>query len=269
MESMVICMILALLQARMSSTRLPGKVLLPVLGQPMLLRQIERIKRSAYIDKIMVVTSVDASDDPLVKMCEENGIACFRGSLQDVLDRYYQAACAERLEPTDYVVRLTGDCPVIDPYIVDAVIQFCRAYPFDYVSNTIDPTFPDGMDAEVFTFSSLQTAWQRATLPSEREHVTPYIKQSSSFLCGNYRYSRDLSRYRLTVDERADYQLILEIYQALYPLDPNFRLNKIIQFLEIHPEIAKLNHAYQRDEGYAKSVQEDQIWLSAQQEKST
>jgi len=166
-------MILAILQARVSSTRLPGKVLKPILGMPMLLRQIERVKQAKLIEQLLVATSDDKSDDPIEQLCRENDIACFRGSLDDVLDRFYQAA--KPYQP-DHIVRLTGDCPLIDPQLIDEVVVFCLSGDYDYVSNAFEPTYPDGLDVEVFRFPCLQQAWEEAELPSEREHVTLFIK---------------------------------------------------------------------------------------------
>lgn len=254
-------MILAILQARMSSTRLPGKVLLPLQGQPMLLRQIERIKRSQKIDKLIVATSIDATDDVLAELCQQQQIECYRGSLTDVLDRYYQAA---RAYQPDYVVRLTGDCPVADHRVIDTIIKYCVDNQLNYASNTLQPTYPDGLDVEVFTFASLEQAWHEAKLPSEREHVTPYIKHQP--LSGNYRYSPDLSDIRLTLDEPADYELIQQIYAALYPINPDFSFEDMMVWLAKNLRLLKLNQQFMRDEGYAKSLREDQHWVKKQEE---
>jgi spore coat polysaccharide biosynthesis protein SpsF len=248
-------MILAILQARMTSSRLPGKVIKSILGKPMLLRHIERINRSTYIDKLLVATSADPTDDVIENICRESGIEVFRGSLDDVLDRYYQAAC---LYNPEVVVRLTGDCPLADPLVIDEVIRFYLDNDFDYVSNCLTPTFPDGLDTEVFSFDALRYAWEKAKLFSERDNVTPFIyKNSDIFKFGNYRNSVDLSQLRWTVDEAEDFELVTIIYEALYPKNNAFVSKDILNFLEKRPELKLLNRHYRRNEGYLKSLEKD------------
>lgn len=251
-------MILAILQARVSSTRLPGKVLKPILGQPMLARHIERLRRCRKIDKLMVATSDAASDDPLAKMCGDLGVACFRGSLEDVLDRFYKAATASSVVP-QHLVRLTGDCPLADPELIDKVIQFHLDGAYDYTCNARgDFTFPDGLDVEVFRLECLERAWREATLPSQREHVTPYVYQHpESFRIGDFKNNVDLSYLRWTVDEPADFELVNRIYEALYPVNPAFATQDILDYLELHPELKTLNVGHQRNEGLLKSLQKD------------
>ena len=247
-------MITAIIQARMSSSRLPGKVLLPLLGQPMLARQVERTRRARELDAIVVATSTDPSDDPIAACCSSRGIAYERGSLDDVLDRYYQTALKGR---PDRIVRLTADCPLIDPRVIDAVVAFAVTGRYDYASNTIESTFPDGLDVEVFTFSALETAWQEALLPSEREHVTPYLKNAPGIRRGNFRGDKDLSHHRWTVDEPEDFALIEQVFEALYPEQPDFGLSEIIALLARRPELARLNAQFVRDKGYRNSLAAD------------
>ena len=248
-------MILAILQARVSSSRLPGKVLKPLLGEPMLLRQIERLKRARKLDRLLVATSTEVSDDALVTLCEERGIVCFRGSLDDVLDRFYQAARA--LGP-DHVVRLTADCPLTDPVLIDEVIGYYLDGEFDYASNAIDATFPDGLDVEAFRFSCLEQAWREATLPSQREHVTTFIhQQPQRFRIGHYKAAIDLSHLRWTVDEPRDFELVSMIYESLYPANPDFSTQDVLDLLERRPELKDWNTIHQRNEGYRKSLAED------------
>jgi spore coat polysaccharide biosynthesis protein SpsF len=173
--------ILVILQARVSSSRLPGKVLKSILGRPMLARQIERVLQSRRIDQLVIATSTDPSDDDLENLCWQMNVSCFRGSLNDVLDRFYQAA--KKWQP-QHVVRLTGDCPLIDPEIIDAAVDFYLAGGYDYAANAIQPTFPDGLDVEIFRFSILESAWKESILPSQREHVTPFIHQQPE-QCGS------------------------------------------------------------------------------------
>lgn len=247
--------VIAVLQARTSSTRLPSKVLLPLLGEPMLTRQIERIRQAQSLDDIIVATSTTRGDDAIAAECERTGVSCSRGSLDDVLDRVYHA-----IEPTPstVVVRLTGDCPLICPEIIDAVVAFRERGDFDYASNSYDQTFPDGLDVEAMTRSSLATAWQCARLPSEREHVTPYIwNHPELFRIGSYRSAIDYSAHRWTVDEPADYILVSAIFERLYPANPNFRLADVLRLLESEPGLGQVNAGIQRNLGYLKSLEAD------------
>lgn len=253
-------MILGVLQARVSSTRLPGKVLRPLLGKPMLQCQIERVRRAKLIDKLIVATSTDSSDDAIEEVCRRGGIACHRGQLQDVLDRYYQAAKSYR---PAHVVRLTGDCPLADPDLIDRVVRFYLNGRYDHVSNGGEPpTFPDGLDVEVFPFSALEVAWREAGLPSEREHVTPFIyNHPERFRVAQYANDVNLSHLRWTVDEPEDFELVNIIYETLYPAKPDFSTADILSLLEQRPELKTINTQYRRNEGYAKSRREDALFL--------
>ena len=239
--------ILAILQARMSSRRLPGKVLKPILGEPMLARQIERIRRAKTIDRLVVATSNDRSDDPIADLCARFGVDCFRGSLADVLDRFCMAA--NRYSP-EQVVRLTGDCPLIDSAVIDAVVRFHLAGGYDYSSNTIHPTFPDGLDVEICRYACLVEAGSEATTPFQREHVTPFFyRQPGRYRLGDFRRSPDLSGLRWTVDNPEDYEVVCRVYAALYPSNPNFALDDILALFENNPDLAKINAGYRRNEG--------------------
>ncbi len=252
-------MILAILQARVSSTRLPGKVLMPILGVPMILLEIERIRRSKFIDKLIVATSICGTDDPLENLCKEHSINCFRGELEDVLDRFYHTALQYHPE---HIVRLTGDCPLIDPSIIDQVISFYMKNNYDYAGKAIEQTFPDGLDVEVLRFSCLKQAWEEAVMPSEREHVTPYIhKNPELFSIGHYKNSIDLSNLRWTVDEPLDFELITKIYESIYPDNPKFSTQDILCFLEKRPEFKYYNTKYQRNNGYQKSIINDEDFI--------
>lgn len=248
-------MILGILQARASSTRLPGKVLRPVLGKPMLELQIERLLRAQRLDLLVLATSIDSSDDPIEALGARLGIECSRGSLDDVLDRFQQAA--QRHAP-EYVVRLTGDCPLADPELIDRVVDFCLAGGFDYASNTLEPTFPDGLDAEVMRASALAAAACEARLPSQREHVTPFIyAHPQRFRLGSYRSTDDRSHMRWTVDDIDDLEFVDGIYRALYPENPAFTTDDVVSYLAAHPEIASLNSRHRRNEGYVRSLSRD------------
>lgn len=248
--------ILAIIQARASSTRLPNKVLLPLLDKPMLQHQIERVRRSTKIDTIVVATSTEISDDSIESLCKSINVPCYRGSLEDVLDRYYSAA--NNYSP-EHVVRITGDCPVIDSEIIDQVVNQHLLSKADYTSNTIHPTYPDGLDVEVMKFNVLKEAWEKSELASEREHVTPYIKKKDNYVKINIENNKDLSHIRLTVDELVDYELVKFIYESIYLENNNFKLNDILILLENNLEKAKVNQGITRNEGYIKSLREDHV----------
>lgn len=250
--------ILAVIQARASSSRLPAKVLQPILGRPMLSRQLERLRRCRRIDKLLVATSEDSSDQPIADLCAAESVDCFRGSLNDVLDRFYQAA--KPFFPA-HVVRLTGDCPLADPELIDRVIEFHVQGDFDFVSNAIEPTFPDGLDAAVFRFQLLEQAWREATLPSEREHVTPFMRHHPErYKIGSYTGFPDRSGFRWTVDEPADFAFVTEVYERLYPGRPDFGSEDIYRLLDQEPGLLRLNDGIGRNEGLQRSRQQDNEW---------
>jgi spore coat polysaccharide biosynthesis protein SpsF len=239
--------VLAILQARTTSSRLPGKVLKPILGVPMLARQIERVRRCREIDRLVIATSDQSSDDSVRELCDHQAVTCFRGSLNDVLDRYYRAA---KPYAPQYVVRLTGDCPLSDPELIDAAIRMCRDGRFDYVTNALNDGYPQGLDVEVMRFECLQQAQQEARLPWQREHVTPFInRQPERFNIGHLRSATDLSTLRLTVDEPADFELITLIYEALYPVNPGFRTAEVLAVLDAHPDWKEINSNCKRVDG--------------------
>ena len=248
--------ILAIIQARMGSSRLPGKMLMPIIdGKGALELMIERVKRACRIDHIMVATTVDKSDDDLAALCDRLNVACFRGSIEDVLDRFYQAACSID-NNFDGVVRLTGDCPLHDPEVIDTVIERYLAGENDYVSNVHPPTFPDGLDVEVFTFSALEKSWKEAELQYEREHVTQHIcRHPDSFSSENVAYVEDLSSHRWTLDEPSDFKFIQCVYKHLYHEDKKcFTMHQILDLIEKFPEIKELNNGIERNEGLQLSI---------------
>jgi spore coat polysaccharide biosynthesis protein SpsF len=259
-------MILGILQARTSSRRLPGKVLKPILGRPMLERQIERLRRARRLDKLVVATSTDASDDPIAALCEPLGVDCFRGSLDDVLDRFYQAA---RGYAPRAVVRLTGDCPLADPEVIDRLIEMHVTGGFDYTSNVVQRSYPDGLDAEVMEFHCLETAWREASLPSEREHVTPFVRsQRERYRFGDLAQPRDLSSQRWVVDDPEDFAFIAAIYKALYPEKPAFTTADILALLERRTDIAALMGHAPTNEGYQRSLAADAAVIAARKGKT-
>lgn len=250
-------MVLAILQARSSSTRLPGKVMLDLCGQPMLARQIERVRRSSLIDRLVVATSDAQDDDRLEQLCRAIGVDCYRGSLNDVLDRFYQATTLYKAET---IVRLTGDCPLIDPMVIDRVVQQYLDSNSDYVSNVIKPTYPDGLDVEVFSRAALKQAWESAHKKSEREHVTPYILNNpDQFNLANCAHTEDFSSLRWTVDEPEDFEFVKAVYERLYQSNPSFGMDEILALLANSSELSQLNTRYKRNEGLAKSLAEDEV----------
>jgi spore coat polysaccharide biosynthesis protein SpsF len=247
--------VLAILQARMSSSRLPGKVLLPLLGEPMLGRQIERLRRAQRIDQLIVATSSAVSDDPIAEQCAKLGVLCHRGALDDVLDRFEQAA---RPYAPQHVVRLTADCPLADPQLIDQLIGKHLDSGADYTTNANPPSFPDGLDAEVIRYAVLHIAWREARRQSEREHVTLYIAtHPERFVIETLSSDTDLSALRWTVDEADDLELVERIYTALYQRNAAFTTQDVLQLLEKQPALRTLNTAHRRNEGLEKSLAQE------------
>lgn len=230
-------MILAILQARASSTRLPGKVLAPVFGKPMILRQIERISRATKIDKLVVATSTESSDDELASMLSAAGVEVWRGSLNDVFERF--ALVIDDLKP-EHVVRLTADCPLTDPVVIDLTIQEHVSTGADYTSNTNPPTYPDGLDVEVFSVSAFNELRKSALTAPEREHVTLGFRDSArSFTCHNVSQSTNHEDLRWTVDLPEDLEFVRAIYAELYEKNPSFGQAEILGLLEFKPELSR------------------------------
>lgn len=205
-------MVLAILQARMSSTRLPGKVAMNANGEPMLSYEIKRILQSKMIDKLVVATSKNIEDDTIEKIAKQSGVECFRGDLNNVLDRYYQ--CAKQYQPS-HIVRLTGDCPIIDAKVIDDVISLHLSSGADYTTNGIKRTFPDGLDTEVMTFQTLEYTHSHAKLQEELEHVTYYIyTHPELFNIQHFCNDKDYSHIRWTLDHKEDYELLQNIIKS-------------------------------------------------------
>lgn len=244
---------IAIIQARVGSTRLPGKVLMNLNGISVLEQVINRVKKAKNIEEVIVATSIQKENLPLVKICAENNIRVFVGSEDDVLDRYYQVAF---LLKAQNIVRITADCPLIDPEIIDDVINLHYIQKADYTSNVNPPTFPDGLDVECFTFESLEFAWKNAKLLSEREHVTVYIRNNNFFSKHNLVHSSDLSNKRWTLDEKEDYVFISYVYSELGNV---FGMKNVLELLENNSDIEKINNMFIRNEGYLKSIQKDNL----------
>lgn len=236
---------LAIVQARMGSTRFPNKVMQPILGVPMLELLLNRLAKAKQLDRIIVATSQSADNQILVEHIQGLGYDIYQGSEDDVLDRYYQAAC--KVQPT-IVVRITGDCPLVDPEIVDQAITTFKQANIDYLSNVNPPTYPDGLDVEVFTFEALTKAWKFATQAHEREHVTPYLTQSNNFKLLSITHTENHSDKRWTVDEPSDFEVIANIFKYFNP-QKNFSWLEVIALQLKQPELFKANQHLIRNEG--------------------
>ncbi|USK69968.1 glycosyltransferase family protein [Peribacillus asahii] len=237
--------IIGIIQARMGSTRLPGKVLKRVNGIPLLQYQIERMKKSNLINGLVIATTEQDLEEPILELCEKMNISAFRGSEKDVLDRYCGAA---QKYNADVIVRMTSDCPIIDPNIIDQVIQYYLDHSYDYVSNTQIRTFPRGMDTEVFSRKLLEKAQMNAQKEYEREHVTPYFYMNpDKYSIGQFvNRGQDVSHYRLTVDTEEDLKLISILLKELYPKNQFFDLEMILDKLRKEPHLAEINKHIQQ-----------------------
>ena len=249
---------LAIVQARTSSSRLPSKVLLPIGTKPMVLYQLERLQRCTRLDRLVLATSDDSSDDLLADVVRAAGFSVFRGDLNDVLGRF--RACAAR-EQAATVVRLTGDCPLSDPALIDELVEAFADGGWDYLANCADDqqlSVPDGFDAEVFRAELLERAAREASLSSEREHVTPWFRSDVAGLrWGHFQHQPVRPYFRVTVDDSVDLEVVREIVTALEPHDPAFGVDAVVQHLEQHPELAARNLATVRNQGFLKSLAED------------
>ncbi|MBZ0159610.1 MAG: glycosyltransferase family protein [bacterium] len=228
-------------QARMTSTRLPGKVLKEVMGKSLLEYQVERLRRVKWADGIVIATTTNDTDLPIVNLCARLGIPVTRGSEYDVLARYYQAAVSHH---ASVVVRVTSDCPLIDPAVIDEAIRFYFDHraEYDYVSNALTQSYPYGMAVEVFPFSVLDEAHRKAKAQFEREHVTPFIyTRPARYRIGHVVHAENHSYHRWTVDTSEDFELVRRILEALYPVKPGFDTRDILALLEHHPEWVEIN----------------------------
>ncbi|MEK7295472.1 MAG: aminotransferase class III-fold pyridoxal phosphate-dependent enzyme [Actinomycetota bacterium] len=235
----------AIVQARMGSTRFPNKVMSLVIGIPLIELLLSRLSRAKSLTQIVVATSTDSRDDDLVRHVERLGYQVFRGSESDVLDRYYRTATTFS---ADAIVRITGDCPLIDPTIVDEVVNMFIESGVDYASNTSPPTYPDGLDTEVFTLSSLAIAHAEATTPTQREHVTPFIRESGRFRTTNLKCAIDFSHLRWTVDEPVDLEVVRDVFKHFAPRQ-DFNWNEVIQLTDTQPDLFNRNQHLIRNEG--------------------
>ena len=236
--------IVTIVQARMGSSRLPGKVLLPLAEQPLLVRMVERVQRARLAGTVVVATTTAAADDDVATCCAAYNLPCFRGDALDLLDRHYQAA---RHFGADVVLKIPSDCPLIDPAVIDQVLGFYLENEgrYDFVSNLHPATFPDGNDVEIMRFDALETAWREASRPLEREHTTPFFWENPGrFRVANVVWAtgQDFSMtHRWTIDYPEDYAFISAVFDQLHPKNPTFGLADVLQLLHEQPEIARLN----------------------------
>lgn len=247
--------ILAVIQARCRSSRLPGKPLLELAGRPMLAHVIERIRCCRLVGQLIVATTVQHDDLAIVRLCADMGIGVYCGEADDPLERYYRAA---RLYGADHVVRIKSDCPMIDFSIVDQAIRLHLDQHADYTTNTLERTYPVGQDVEILTRPTLEKVWQDANLMSEREHITLYLpKHPESFRICHLKQVADLSCKRWTIDYPEDYQVAKEIFRNLYPQDAYFGMEAILAFLARRPELEAINAHIPVDAGVQASLARD------------
>lgn len=246
----------AIIQARMGSTRLPGKVLADIAGQPLLQRLITRVRATPGIGRVVVGTTTESEDDLLADWCAARAVHVYRGSSVDVLDRFWQ--CAQQY-PAEFIVRITADDPLKDPALIAQALALCASAPeVDYASNTLQPTFPEGLDIEVMRYRALERAAQEANLPSDREHVTPYIwRNPARFTLRGFSMEPDLSQWRWTVDKLADLELMHHIFTH-FADQPLVSYQTVIDWLKKHPELLAINSGTIRCEGYLKTLAKEQ-----------
>lgn len=245
-----------MIQARSSSTRLPDKALKKIEGKPIIWHIINRAKKIKSAEQIIIITTRKKEDKIFLEIAKDNGVLGFQGSEKDLLERHYQCALKYNADP---IIRITSDCPLIDPYIVEKMIQIYLKNNYDYVTNREPPTYPDGLDTEIFSFDALKKANRYAKLRSEREHVNPYIvKHPQKFKIFNYRYRKDLSHLRWTVDEKRDLKFVRQIYSRMKP-KTLFSMNMVLKIIKKEPQIQQINQGINRNEGYAKSLKYDRI----------
>lgn len=240
----------AIIQARLGSTRLPGKVLKDLNGKPLIEQIINRLRNCKNVDNIVLATTINELDDRLESWCKENNISCFRGDENNVLKRYYDTATQYK---SDIVIRITADDPFKDPKVIDAVIDLLKTENLDFAFNNNPPSFPEGLDTEVFTFSAIKKAAEADTTDFEKEHVTQYFYHNPQiFKCKNLSYKENVSHIRLTVDTEQDFELASRIYTKLSPNNEMFYLEDILSLIKKEPELLEVNKGVKRSAMYEK-----------------
>ena len=243
---------LCIIQARFGSTRLPGKILMTIGDKVLIEHVVARVSQAKKMNKVVVATTNEKTDDATEKLLRKIGVGYFRGSNEDVLKRFWQ--CAQQYPEYQNVVRITGDCPLIDPKVIDQVIEFFEKEKVHYASNILVETYPDGMDVEIFTRKALQESAEKAELPSEREHVTLYIRNNPNFSKANFAHKENLSHFRLTVDNQEDLEVIKFLIENSAP---TASFQEYISLLMKNPDIMSKNSKIKRNEGLAKSLKGD------------
>lgn len=253
--------VVALVQARMGSTRLPNKVMKKINDVPLIELLLKRLSLAGNVDQIVLATSTKPENKPLVEHVKNMGYQVYEGSEDDVLDRYYQAAKAVS---ADIVIRITGDCPLIDPDLVDEMVTTFKNESVDYLSNGLpELSYPDGLDVEILTMDALMRNWEQAEQPHEREHVTPFVRESNQFKVAGYQHSEDLSALRWTVDEPADFEVIKHVFDYFHPV-VNFSWQQVLELQNQKPELFALNTGFIRNEG-ATMGKGQKLWKRAKQ----
>ena len=243
----------AIIQARIGSTRLPGKVLMKLNEDTVLSLLLKQLKHSKFLTEIIIATTTNPEDDVIEKFAISNNIKLFRGDSDNVLDRYYQ--CAKNFSLT-HIVRITADNPLIDPEIIDQAIKKYSTFNYDYLTNSIDRTFPNGTEVEIFSLDALEIAWKYAKKKSEREHVTSYFYNNpKKFKIHHFKQKKNQSKFRYTIDRKEDYALVVEILSRIKKRP--IRTSDIIDLLTTNPQLLKLNSHIITNEGYIKSIKED------------
>ena len=251
-------MIGCIIQARMGSSRLPGKVLMNSgNGMPLLYYVINQLRHCSKVKNLVIATTTNQEDDEIEKFADNNSVDVFRGKEKDVLDRYFQ--CAKKYSFST-IVRITADCPLIDPQIVDKVIEQFFSENYDFATNTLTRTFPIGTDVEVFSFSALNKAWENARLPSEREHVTPYLRNKENSKIINVENTKNISNLRLTVDRIEDFELIKQILNNI-SINP-IHLEDVLELFSRKPELIEINKHINNNEGLDRSLKEDEEFIN-------
>ncbi len=248
--------VVAIIQARMGSTRLPGKVMRMLVDHTVLYHVVSRVIKVKNVDQVIVATTDSPQDGPICEEAQKAGASVFRGDEQDVLGRYYKAAVSV---DADIIIRITSDCPLIDPDIISRMLEFYQQNNYDYVSNTLSRTFPRGLDVEIFRFDALEKAFHSASAPEEREHVTPYLyRHPTEFSLFDYRSEENHSEYRWTLDTIEDWELIQTLYQHLYEGNRIFGLKETLEFIQRNPQVSQINaHVEQKKlEGVEKESDE-------------
>jgi len=258
-RAIVTSMIAAIIQARMGSERFPGKVAKDILGKPMLQHEIERLKTAKLVDKVLVATTDKQKDDAVAEIATMSGVEYFRGSEKDVLHRFYEAAVSSN---ADVVVRVTGDCPLHDPDVLDLVVRRFRDMGVDYAKTPAN--YPEGLDTEVFSFTALELANKNARLPSEREHVTPYLRNHPEMFKLDYEWTLgdfNHSSYHWSVDTAEDFWFVEKVYEYLYKKGSVFHMQDIVALLKARPELTEINKGGTGYEGLEKSRLEDEKFM--------